>query len=105
VIHSLTAAEAHTDNGAGSKLTSSTITSPFREPAGGFVPKAITITKSGNNEISVKFGENLPALEKLKSGEEIPPEYLHGILNFHVSRQDAQGNVPAKHLKRIKAYW
>jgi hypothetical protein len=67
--------------------------------------KPLSVKKSANNAITVTFGANLPGLEKLKPGAAVPTEYLHSILNYHIDNQDAKGNVAAKHVNRMKAYW
>ena len=67
--------------------------------------KALSVKKSANNSVTITFGANLPALEKLKPGAEVPAEYLHTILNYHIDNQDAKGNVAAKQVNRMKAYW
>lgn len=67
--------------------------------------KALSVTKSANNTILVKFGSDLPALAKLKPGAEVPVEYLHSILHFHISNRNAKGTVDAKKAKQMQAYW
>jgi hypothetical protein len=69
------------------------------------VAKPMTLTKASNREIVVKFSGDLPALKKVSTGGEIPVEYLHSILNFHVTKQDPAGKVNSKHLTKVKAYW
>jgi len=69
------------------------------------VAKPLTITKHGDDTIEVKFSDGLPALSKLPKGAEIPTEYLHTILNYHVTHQDEKGEISSAHVKRMKAYW
>jgi hypothetical protein len=66
---------------------------------------AMSVTKAGDDEITVRFSEDLPGLKRLKPGEEIPAEYLHAILNFHIERQDERGKVDPRHVRKMKAYW
>ncbi len=67
--------------------------------------KPMTVTKAKDNQILVKFSSDLPGLKRMSAGAEIPPEYLHSILNFHISKQNARGKVDQQHAQRLKAYW
>jgi hypothetical protein len=67
--------------------------------------KHMTITKQKNDTLHVKFDESLPALSRLADGASVPAEYLHSILNYHVSNQDSDGNIADHKVQRMKAYW
>ena len=66
--------------------------------------KTLTVTKRKDG-LHVKLGAEIPRLKKLKDGTEIPPEYLHSILSYHIANQDAEGNLDDRQVKRLKPMW
>ena len=66
--------------------------------------KSLTVTKEKDG-LHVKLGTKIPSLSRLADGTKVPPEYLHSILSYHIANQDANGNLSAKHVRRIKPMW